>query len=405
MKKLVFGLMTGFAAVALTGCGGSSSSGGSGSGVDSCSALNSESFDCDAMLEGIVTNTVKPLVSEFATNSQALVTATNEYCTSLAGANEVTKLGEAQQAWQDTMNTWQQLEVMQFGPIGQQREQFYSWPLNDTCKIDDEVVRSLVPSYEISSATTPARRGLDALEHLLFNTNLSQSCSSTNTSSTLADWDKKPDAEKRADRCGYAQKVTADLVKRAENLDIAIKDYQISDNVGSLQAAANLVSDALFYIDKQTKDAKVTELLPKSANGSFDANEIEFKFANSTKEAVTSNLTVARALMKGTDAQPGLLGYLTAAGQKEVADTMIAGLNAAITLNNSIGNSYADIIAAAEPEDVGACINAAVQGAQTDLEKLCALDNAVKVFTDELKSRFVLTLGFSTPKTAEGDND
>lgn len=407
MNKLAFGLMTGLTAVVLTGCGGSSSSGGSGSSVDSCSALNSESFDCRAMLEGIVTNTVKPLVAELVTQSQALKTETGEYCSSLAGANEATtpgELGEAQQAWQDVMNTWQQLEVMQFGPIQQQREQFYNWPLNDTCKVDDEVVRALATGYDISSVT-PARRGLSALEHVLFNPDLNQSCPSTNTSTSLADWNTKAAADKRADRCAYAEKVTTDLVNKANTLDQSMASYQLSNNMGSLQAAANLVSDALFYIDKQTKDAKVTDLLPSSTSGSFDSNAIEFEFSKTTKEAINSNLTAALKLMEGIPTQPGLSAYLTAAGQQDVADNMIAGLNSAISLNNGIADNYADIIDADSLSNASACINATVQTAQTDLEKLCAMDDAIRGFTNELKGQFVLTLGFSVPREAEGDND
>jgi predicted lipoprotein len=409
MKNIVLTTITGLSIAALSGCN-SSSSGSSSPTVDSCSALNSETFNCEKMLNDIVDHSVEPLIAGFSTKVQALKVMTTEYCASITAstptASETIEFEEAQQAWQETMDVWQQLEVMQFGPLKTERDEFYSWPLNDSCKVDGEVVSALETGYDISTGVTPARRGLDALEYLVFNTDTGITCEENNTSPALKSWNEsKTPAEKRADRCGYAVMVSDDLVTRAAALSQAYANYDIANDEGSQHDAANLVSDALFYIDKKTKDAKLSTVLPATSNGAFNPDGLEFVYADAAREAVHNNLIGALAIMNGTAGNGGLKDYLVAAGQSALADEMITELNTAITSSSDteITQSFRAILTAAT--DVATCINADAETATTDLEKLCSLDNEVNAFTDDLKGQFVLTLGFTTPSDAEGDND
>jgi predicted lipoprotein len=360
------------------------------------------------MLGGIVEYTVEPLVSDFSMEAQTLKTSTAEYCASIDESDEAIKLTAARDDWKKAMTTWQQLEIMQFGPLLTERDEFYSWPLNDSCKVDEEVVFSLVAGYDINDGVTPARRGLDAMEYLIFNENMGISCAQSNTTTALSNWGNKSDVEKRQDRCSYAEKVSSDLTSRAERLVQSYAGYELANDATSMQEATNLVSDALFYIDKKTKDAKLTELLPKSGSDTFKVNNLEFLYADINKDAVDNNLVGALALMDGTNGEAGIKDYLIAAGQADLATDMIARLNEVTSHSEEISQSYRDILTAAGADDVSNCINAdagTVAATATDLETLCSLDNKVKAFTDDLKSRFVLTLGFSTPKDAEGDND
>ena len=412
MKNIVLTTITGLSIAALSGCSGSSS-GSSSPTVDSCSALNSETFNCEKMLNDIVDHSVEPLIAGFSTKVQALKVMTTEYCASITAstptASETIAFEEAQQAWQETMDVWQQLEVMQFGPLLTERDEFYSWPLNDSCKVDEEIVFALAPGYDITSGVTPARRGLDAFEYLIFNDSMEISCTAEGTiTPALTDWNNKPDVNKREDRCNYAVKVSDDLVTRAAALSQAYTNYDIASDEGSQHDAANLVSDALFYIDKKTKDAKLTELLPATSTGTFNPNGLEFVYADAARDAVHNNLIGALAIMNGTGGNGGLEDYLVAAGQSALAAEMITELNTAIASSSDteITQSFRAIMTAATgPNDVSTCINADAETAVTDLEKLCSLDNEVKAFTDDLKGQFVLTLGFTVPSDAEGDND
>jgi hypothetical protein len=390
--------------IALSGCNGSTSS--SDSVVDSCKDLATGGFSCEQMLNDIVDHAVEPAVANFSLKMQELATKTTEYCSALnAASGEPAALTAVQTAWQESMNTWQQLEVMQFGPLLTERDEFYSWPLNDSCKVDEEVVFSLAEGYDITTGVTPARRGLDGLEYLLFNTNTGISCGSNNTTAALTAWNAKTDAEKLADRCSFAEKITADLVTRAQSLETAYGQYDITD-AASLQGVADSISDALFYIDKELKDDKLAAILPLSGTQSFDAEKLEFAFASYAKEAVYNNAVGAKAIFTANNHQ-GLAQYLIAAGQDSLATEMLSELDIIIahSSNIAINDNFRNILNAATVDDEQACINSVSDGATTNLEKLCALDNDVKAFTDDLKGQFVLTLGFSVPKDAEGDND
>ncbi|MEH6450967.1 MAG: imelysin family protein [Oleispira sp.] len=405
MKKIVLATFTGLSVLALAGCGSSSSS-SVGSTTDSCAALESASFSCKKMLNDIVDHTVEPLIADFSAQVQSLKTATSEYCASIDTSTQATELVGAQEAWQATMDVWQQLEVMQFGPLLTERENFYSWPLNDSCKVDEEVVFALVAGYDIGSAT-PARRGLDAFEYLVFNSESVISCGDNNTTPALIAWNAKDPILKLKDRCAYATMVSDDLVIRTASLTQAYIDYDVTVAAGSQQKSANLISDALFYIDKKTKDDKLVAQLPQTEAGAFNPGNLEFNFASASKEAIHNNLKGALAIMDGTNGNGGLGDYLVAVGQSDLAEEMISELNIAIGTSSTtnISTSFRDIMEAAVAADVAVCINAISESATTDLAKMCGLDNDIKAFTDDLKNRFVLTLGFSTPTDAEGDND
>jgi predicted lipoprotein len=412
MKNIVLATVTGLSVLALVGCGSSSSSSSAAGTADSCTALDSATFNCAEMLNDIIEHSVEPLITDFSTKVQALKTVTTGYCESITAvdtptANEVAALESAQQAWQATMDAWQQLEVMQFGPLLTERDEFYSWPLNDSCKVDEEVVFALESGYDISTGVTPARRGLDAFEYLVFNSDTGISCATSNTTPALTAWNAKDPAEKRADRCDYAVMVTDDLVTRAASLTQAYVNYDIAADAGSLQLAANLVSDSLFYIDKKTKDDKLLKQLPQTSMDTFKPDDLEFVHASAAKEAIHNNLKGALAIMDGTNGSGGLGDYLVAAGQSALAEEMISELNTAIATSSTtnISTSFRDIMEAAVTGDVAVCINSISESATTDLAKMCGLDNDIKAFTDDLKGQFVLTLGFTTPSEAEGDND
>ncbi|MFT6114128.1 MAG: hypothetical protein ACJA10_001067, partial [Oleispira sp.] len=52
--------------------------------TDSCTALDSATFNCAEMLNDIVEHSVEPLIADFSTKVQALKTTTTQYCSSLS---------------------------------------------------------------------------------------------------------------------------------------------------------------------------------------------------------------------------------------------------------------------------------------------------------------------------------
>lgn len=385
-----------FAAISLAACGGGS--GGTSTSTDNCKSLDSTEFSCSQSLNNVVDLAMVPAAAAFADLAETLNTQVASYC---ADNTDAIKETAARTAWQQAMLKWQELDVMQFGPLDAEiRSYIYTWPESDSCKVDETVVLAKQDGFDVST-TTPPRRGLDALEYLLFNESLTLSCAENNKTQAMIAWEVESEVQKKTDRCDYAKLVAANLEQKATELEASARAYDVDGQNPSLQGFANSMSDALFYVDKLTKDSKLGEVLPAANRISFTADKLEFQYTDINRAAIRNNLMGTLAVINGGNAG-GLDDYLAAAGQKDLADTMKAKLQTAIdaSAETNFSASYRDLINAGNAQT---CLNAADE--TTDLNKLCTLDEKVKDFTDDLKGQFVLTLGFSTPSNAEGDND
>jgi len=377
--------------LSLTGCGGSGAS--TTLTTDVCKELSSDTFSCNTMLQDM-TSVAQQTVTTVKTSLKQLDSDVASYCS----AQDVGSLSTAQAQWATTMEAVQQMEVMQFDAIATERNQFYNWPSNDNCKVDFQIATD--PTEDITGVAT-GRRGLNAVEYILFEEDTLASCSSF---SAVEEWvaETSPATRKQA-RCDYAKVVTADLVNRASALETELSTLDLTTKLNSLQAAANSISDALFYVDKQTKDAKLKAALPQASDGEFTETSLESQFAHISKEHLKNNLLGAKAIFTGND-QTGFEDYLIAAGQESIATDMLAALDAALANLESIEGDL--FTAVSNAESVSTCINATdyVAG-DDDIVKICALQLSVKAFTDLLKEDFVMVLKFTKPAAADGDND
>lgn len=382
-----------FLTLPLLGCGGSGS-GSSSTTVDTCSAFESDTFNCGTMLEETTRVAVETVVATKA-SFNLLDTSIAAFCADLGNAT----LTAAQTQWTAAMASVQQLEVMQFDVIADARDNMYNWPLNDTCKVDLQIASG--PTEDIT-AVAAGRRGLNAIEYILFQDVALQSCADTYTA--VATW-LADDVNHQQERCDYAKLISADLVTQATQLSTQVASLDLASQFDSLQEAANAVSDALFYVDKQTKDAKLKAALPQSNDGEFTESVLESQFAHVSKEHIQNNLIGAKAILTA-NGEMGLVDYLTAVGQEDVGTNMVAAIDASLTNLDAITGDFNEAIAAAE--DVAACINTASTGeyvGDSDIESICALQFNIKTFTDILKEDFTATLKFTIPAEADGDND
>ena len=385
-------MLIAFAALALTACGG----GGSGStpAADTCTELSGDSFDCESMLQDIQTqavSTVTVLNTEIATLAQNVTT----YC---ADVTSTVNAEIAQAQFKSVMNSVQQLEVMQFGPIAEFRDELYVWPSNNTCRADDQMVKLINGAGE----TLSSARSLTAVEYMLFEADTLESCAE-NFPTTVGTWKTNTTVlnDRKAARCEYAEFILDDLVTGVTDLKTSVDAYDFSTEFSSLQLAANSISDALFYVDKQTKDAKVKAVLPQTTDGVFTVSKVESQFANTSKANIQNNLIATKALINA-----GLDDYLIAKGQQTLVNNMIAALDTASANVAAITGELHYVVSSAVANDVEACINTTdCTLAANDLQSFCALQYSMKAFTDLLKEDFVLALSFSIPATADGDND
>jgi predicted lipoprotein len=400
-------------ALFLSACGeGSSSS----SGADFNQTSNtSTSFNQLALIESLSDNVIAPTYQAFLVQSEQQSQAIAQYClqeTQLGNANATIEQVQqqkviAKQSWRDAMNIWQQAEMMQIGPLSnndsQLRNKIYSWPsVNDyTCGVDLDVTffkQGVVNGapYDISLRLA-SRKGLTALEYLLFNDNVNHSCLA---SSGPESWDNQTEQYRKIARCEFASEVAVDVNNNAQLLVDAWQGAQgygeklkqagtTGSEFDTEHQAVNLISDALFYLDLFTKDGKIAEPLGLLNNecGSQACPEIvESALSANSLNNIINNLLGFEKFLNGDNKGIGFIDYLVDVGDQDTANSLTANVQQAISATQAYEFSLGETLTTA-PEQVE----------QTH--------DQVKAITDQLKADFITSLALELPQTAAGDND
>ena len=408
-------LAAGVLATTLIGCG---ESGSSNAGPDFGSpTVTPNEFNESALLANLADNVVTPTYTQFVGLSEQLATDINTYCSSeiaLDGqtgtADDVTAaLGTAQNSWRASMNQWQQIELMQFAPLinedGILRDRIYSWPVVSSCGVDLDIVSFEVGNingapFEIA-LRTPARKGLDALEYLLFNSNLDHSCVGT----TFPEgWNGRTDPSRKIARCQFAAEVATDI---NANADILLSEWSGTNGFASVlktagsvgnqfeteHQAVNHISDAMFYIDSITKDGKLATPLGLFANvcGAEPCPEaVESPYANNSLNNILNNLLSLQKLYSGdlgsNNQGVGFDDFLNDVGDNDTAQAMTTAINEAIASINAYQGTLANTLADSPDQ---------VEASHQD----------VKDITDIMKSDYINSLALELPATSAGDND
>lgn len=394
----------------ISGCGESSSS-SAGPDFGTPSAAPSD-FNQAALLNQLTDNIITPAYTQFADLSEQLVADISSYCNSeIAFANDsgsndqvALALTAAQQSWKTAMSQWQQIELMQVAPLlnndRQLRNRIYSWPIVSTCGVDLDVV-----SYETGDINgtpfdiaqrTPARKGLDALEYLLFNPQLDHSCGAP---PTPEGWNNRDQQSRKIARCQHAQAIANDIQGNAQQL---LDQWQGTDGFATVlktagtvgnefvteHAALNHISDAMFYIDSITKDGKLATplgLFANSCGAEPCLEDLESPYAGHSLENIVNNLIALQMLYTGGEGL-GFDDYLVDVGDADTAQTMTTTIAAAIDSLNAYQASLATTLA-------------------DDPEQVAESHQRVKAITDTMKSDYINSLALELPATSAGDND
>ncbi|WP_298444685.1 imelysin family protein [uncultured Ferrimonas sp.] len=390
-------------ATLLSGCGESSSSSAGpdfGGGNNGGTPPPTTEFNQAQLVANLADNVISPVFASAATAATELNGALGGYCAALQSGTDVAAAAQlAQTQWLATMAWWQQAELMQLGPLHRDtglRNKIYSWPVVNRCAVDQEVV--LFESgqingqpYDISSRTDP-RKGLDALEYLLFAPSLDHRCPA---SVAPANWNSRSDDDRRLARCQFAAAAAADLVTNLNSLNSQWQSFSVDlknagqpgSSYGDIHDAVNDLSDGLFYLDSISKDAKLNFPLQTYANNcdADCANALESGLSGSSLANVGNNLTAFRALFAGHDGI-GFDDYLIEVGSNELAQQMLANLDTAIASQTELGASL-------------------VQQLQQTPAQVQQLHDQTKAVTDQLKVDFINSLALDLPPTSAGDND
>lgn len=316
----------------------------------------------------------------------------------------------ARAAFRAAFASWQESEVLQVGPAaplavagGQElRDQIYSWPLVSRCAVEETLVSQAYAQPGFTSAVVN-RRGLAALEVLLFHDGADTACGPTSPIVSSGSWAALDAGERAARRRAYALAAAADLRARATTLVAAWSPGQ-GDFVRTLasagpgnptypttQAALNGVSDALFYVEAISKDLKLAPAIGlRDCDVAPCPALLESPYAALNKAHLGANLRGFRRIVEGCGTGYGGLG---------LDDLLVAvgGGTVAASLRTRALAVEAALAAIDEP-DLAAALAA-------DPPSVRAVYDAFKALSDVMKTDLVSVLDLELPASVEGDND
>ena len=159
------------------------SSGGATSGDadgESGSAGSSAGADVTAqdVLVSLADNVFAPTHAAFSDAADVLSTAAATHAAAVADGGDTAASRDAvEAAYGDAARALQHVELLQLGPAagsaGVQgeflRDELYSWPAVNTCRIDQELVAGEYGAPDFTDTRLVNVYGFDALEYLLFN--------------------------------------------------------------------------------------------------------------------------------------------------------------------------------------------------------------------------------------------
>lgn len=313
---------------------------------------------------------------------------------------------DARAAFHVAMDAWQVNEVMQIGPAsssmnpggGDLRDQIYAWPLTSRCATEETLVaKGYVTNI---AAQLINRRGLAAVEYLLFYEGSATACPASSPIVANGTWAALSQTEREERRWAYALAATIDVRLRADALvqkweggfQATLTSAGPSNGLYKTQLAAiNAMSNALFYVEHEVKDMKLAR--PIGLRGCATPpclDLLESQHAARSKANVKANLDGFRRIFQGCQANhegPGFDDLLISVGADAMSARMIAAADASETA-----------LAAIEEADLGPALT-------TDPASVRALYDAIKAMTDILKTEVPGVLDLEVPKSLEGDND
>jgi predicted lipoprotein len=374
-------------------------------------------FNYVAMMANYADNLIVPQYQAFADASVELAAeAGADYCAAIGTDGEAAARSEAQAAWRSAMDQWQQAELFLVGPAtdngGALRNRIYSYGSTSTlstCAVDQSVVLAESDSFDIQARSFNSR-GLDALEYLLFNDNLSHTCPARITETQ--DWDQRPEHSRKVARCHYAALVAQDVAEAAQTLvdawtiDGGHYRYRFVDPANQ-EANLSALSDALFYIETDTKDAKlgIPTGIHRLCSQVACPEAAESKYSETSLTNIRHNLVAFRRSLKGGEGL-GFDDLIVRAGFPEVVDQFDQRVEDAIALIDSTDTSlYDQTQALLESGDAAACLNSAANPDSVREVPVCSLHGLLKRITDGLRTDFVTIVNLDLPDRAQSDND
>jgi len=360
----------------LVSCGGSDSTGGGNGG--------GTAFTQQAAL---VTNIATIMDAGFAQLNGSVATAKTSvglYCDSVTGVSvgDAALRTAAQSDFNAAMLDLQHSVMHSLGPAKADNQllQLYSWPTTSTCAIDTELAAG-----NTALVNSVNRRGMDALEYLLFVAPSDNHKCSTSTAQLDA-FNVLDGADKQVLRCAFMLNVVDDAAASANVLANAW-DASQGNYIATMKtdpnptAVLNTVTDAMFYFEEILKEFKLdaplggglTNTAPSCGPGTPCPEDVESSYARISKENLLANMLAFQQLyLGGTPAQTTAIGFddwLKADGNDVMADKFATDIQRVIDALNAMSDSLFDTITG----DI-ATVNSLLQGPVQDVSKALRFD-------------------------------
>jgi predicted lipoprotein len=366
----------------------------------------------------MATRVIAATYEAFSEKASTLKQATDAYAADVTPQH----LSDAQAAFKAAMSVWQRAEVFQVGPAARvgsaapggagMREDIYFWPLAYPCGVDVALVdESYADGAKFIDASYPSVLGLAALERLLFPGENDSACPSDNRIITSGAWEELVTADIDGRRSVYAKLLAAELEGHAKALQKAfgtfIKELASAGKGSKLfdttQDALNAVSDAMFYLDTETKDMKLAEPLGITmvCEEKRCLSELELPRSLQSKQAVLSNLQAFRDLFLGLppkdrgDQMWGFADLLVSVSQDKLAAKMTKLVDKAIAEIEKVEPNLEEVVESDATEPASSARSTQADRAYAALQDL----------TTVLKTEFISALSLKLPAVAASDND
>ena len=358
------------------------------------------------VLQDLWHEVVEPSLTEALDQAEAMQSAAEAWSVATLGTptDAAEALGVAQEAWFDTMRTWQVAELMQIGPaassltaIGGQdlRDVVYSWPTVNPCRVDQVTAAGDHEADDFFDTSLTNVRGLDALEALLFSPPGDHVCPDDMTWNRDGLWEALGAEAITASRAAYAARAAEQVVRDIEAIGAAWEDGfsldlatagEPTSSFADQRQALNAIFDALFYVETATKDHKLGDPASRgSCSGDDCAALVETPLAGHSTTWILANLEGVEAVFTGGGGV-GLDDLLAALGYEATAEALLLAL------------TEAQASAAALPANLASAIS-------EEPDAVAELHAAIGEVVTLLKGDVALFLTLAIPREAAGDND
>ena len=309
--------------------------------------------------------------------------------------NDARRWLTAQTDWQSVMTEWQIMEAMQVGSFASSlnselgediRDEIYSWPTVNPCRIDQETVLVNWDSESFFSDNLVNIYGLDAMEYLLFS-GLDTVCPSQVAPVSDGAWDALGEVGIQENRAEYALALLQDISEHLQNQKEAISSQQAEFSVD--QRFQDQFS-ALFYLETMTKDRKIGHILgEQDCSSTLCLEDVEGVLSDKSLVWLQSNLLGFRDLFTGQEGL-GVDQILIDAGYENVSVEILEQLTV-LDL---------ELLELVEEYD-----GSLVQAIEADQEAIEKVYDDISVITGRLRVEMAAVFQLEIPIEVAGDND